>query len=116
LAYYSFLDSKEISFSNEIPKNRKLLEPYMDQAEVKQIVKISAGWYFVQQEEDFLYFYDTRFGQFGFDPDRSPFMWKYKLTPAGNNKVTVERVPPDLSEIGGVGTAFSDLWNRIRGN
>ncbi len=116
LAYYSFLDSKEISFSNEIPKNRKLLEPYMDQAEVKQIVKISAGWYFVQQEEDFLYFYDTRFGQFGFDPDRSPFMWKYKLTPAGNNKVTVERVPPDLSEIGSLGTAFSDLWNRIRGN
>jgi inner membrane protein len=115
-AYYSFLDSKDIHFSKEIPKNHHLLKPYRDQKEIKQLIKIAAGWYFVEEAEDGLYFHDIRFGQFGVDADNSPYIWRYKLTPVSKNKVSVEKSQPDFTANEGVKDALSELWDRIGGN
>lgn len=113
IAYYSFFDSEGIQFSQEIPKNYYLLEPYKDQKVVKQLIKIAAGWYVVEEVDGQLYFIDLRFGQLGVDPDNSPFLWRYKLTPDKNGKINARQVRTDFSEVGGM---FGDLWRRMGGN
>ena len=112
VAYYSFFDSKKIQFSEEIPKNYHLLEPYKDQKEIKQLINIAAGWYIMEEMEGKLFFVDLRFGQIGFNGD-SPFMWRYELTPDGNGKVKVKQVNARPSEMGGM---FKSLWERMGGN
>ncbi|MFT6982865.1 MAG: inner membrane protein [Crocinitomicaceae bacterium] len=112
VAYYSFFDSKDIKFSEEIPKNYHLIAPYKDQKIVKQLIKISAGWYVIREEEGQLYFVDLRFGQLGFNDD-SKFMWQYKLTPDKNGKIAAERLPPNFDSAGGM---FGEMWDRIGGN
>lgn len=113
VAYYSFLDSKKIKFSHEFPKNHHLLEPYKDQKVVKQLIKIAAGWYFIELEGDKMIFYDMRFGQTGMDQDEAKFMWKYELTVNPQGQVEVERGRPDMANIGQM---FDDLMNRMKGN
>lgn len=113
VAYYSLFDTKEIEFSREFPKNHHLLEPYKDQKEVKQLIKIAAGWYFIEQEGDKLIFYDMRFGQTGMDQDDSKFMWRYELTPNADGQLEIERGRPDMANIGQM---FDDLMNRVKGN
>ena len=44
-AYYSLFDKKEITYSKEFFKNHHLLEPYLEQKVIKQLIDISAGWY-----------------------------------------------------------------------
>lgn len=112
VAYYSFFDSKDIKFSEEIPKNYHLLAPYKDQKVVKQLIKISAGWFVMREEEEELYFVDLRFGQLGFDDD-SKFMWQYKLTLDKNGEIAAERLPPNFESAGGM---FGEMWNRMGGN
>lgn len=114
MGYYSFFDSKAISFSPEIPKNHHLLEPYKDQKVVKQLKKIAAGWYYVEQVEGGLIFTDIRFGQFGFEED-SPFFWQYKLTVDRDGVMSAVQLK-DVQEKADFGKAFSELGKRIKGN
>ncbi|MFT5861134.1 MAG: inner membrane protein [Flavobacteriaceae bacterium] len=113
-AYYSLLDSKkDIYFSHEFPKNHELLKGMEDHKQVAQILKIADGWYIVEEEGDDLIVTDLRFGQFGMDVDESPFMWKYRIV-LNNGKVDhVERMEP---EIGNMGEVFDELWGRMKGN
>lgn len=112
--YYSLFDSKEISFLKEVPKNHHLLNPYLDQKAVQQLLKISRGWYYVEEAEDGLVFTDIRFGQFGFDDD-SPYLWKWKLTKNPDGKVEVTRLQPSSGNLD-FSKALSDLKERIKGN
>jgi inner membrane protein len=114
VGYYSFFDSKEITFSPEFKKNHHLLEPYKQQKVVKQLKHIAAGWYLIEQRErDTLVFTDIRFGQFGFEED-SPFFWKYKLwmNEEGVMEAKQIQMPNDID----FGKAFGDLGDRIAGN
>jgi len=114
MGYYSFFDSKEITFSPEFIKNHHLLEPYKDQKVVKQLKQIAAGWYLVEQaKQDTLLFTDIRFGQFGFEED-SPFFWKYKLWM--NDKGIMEAYQIQMKEKVDFGKAFGELGDRIKGN
>ena len=112
VAYYSFFDSQDIKFSEEIPKNYHLIAPYKNQKIIKQLIKISAGWYVIREEEGKLYFVDLRFGQLGFKED-SKFMWQYKLTPDKNGKIAAERLPPNFDSAGGM---FGEMLGRLGGN
>lgn len=112
--YYSFFDSKEITFSPELTKNHHLLEPYKEQKVIKQLKKIAAGWYLIDQvNQDTLLFTDIRFGQFGFD-DESPFFWKYKLwmNKQGIMEAKKVQMPDDIN----LGKIFGGLGDRIAGN
>ena len=70
------------------------------------MIKISAGWYVIREEEGQLYFVDLRFGQLGFKED-SKFMWQYKLILDKNGKVAAERLPPNFDSAGGTTSIFS---------
>ena len=114
MGYYSFFDSKEITFSPEFKKNHHLLEPYKQQKVVKQLKNIAAGWYLIEQRErDTLEFTDIRFGQFGFEED-SPFFWKYILWMNEEGVMEAKQIQmPDNIDFG---KAFGDLGDRIAGN
>ena len=116
MAYYSIFDSQPIQFSEEFPKNHHLLEPYKDQKAVKQLIKISQGWYMVREEDGKLYYIDLRFGQLGFDPDESDFIWKFELVPDENGQLEIERLQPDLQKAGDIRTIMKSLWQRMLGN
>ncbi|MBM77687.1 MAG: metal-dependent hydrolase [Crocinitomicaceae bacterium] len=112
-AYFSLFDSQKIQFSDEFKKNHELLNPYIDQKVVQQLIKISAGWYFVEKEENSFLFWDIRFGQVGIDLNNSPFIWCYKLTPNENGQIGVERLRPDFKNMKGM---LTTLFNRAKGN
>lgn len=112
MAYYSILDSKSVRFSEEFPKNHHLLEPYKDQKVVQQLIKISAGWYMIQEEDGKLYFVDLRFGQAGFGPN-DPFIWKFELSPDENGQIHAEKIRTDMTKVGAMG---GELWTRMWGN
>ena len=115
MGYYSFFDSKEITFSPEFTKNHHLLDLYKDQKVVKQLKSIAAGWYLVKQgEQDTLIFTDIRFGQFGFEED-SPFFWNYKLWMNEEGIMEAKQVQRNTQDID-FGEAFSALGDRISGN
>ena len=115
VANYSFLDSKAIEFSKEFPKNYHLLAPYKEQKEVKQLIKIAAGWYVMEEIDGELFFVDLRFGQMGMDINKAPFLWRYKLIPDEKGQIRVERARQDFGK-SSAGSIFSELWNRIKGN
>lgn len=115
VANYSLFDSKEIEFSREFPKNYHLIEPYKNQKEVKQLIKIAAGWYIMEEIDGELFFVDLRFGQMGMDINNAPFLWRYKLLSDEKGKVRVERARQDFGE-SSAESVFSELWTRIKGN
>ena len=112
-AYYSLFDKKEITYSKEFLKNHHLLEPYLDQKVIKQLIEISAGWYRIEEKNGKLLFWDLRFGQMGMDVNNASFLWYYELNidETGNVKA-VKRQP----EIKNFKMVFKELFNRIKGN
>ena len=70
----------------------------------------------IREEEGKLYYIDLRFGQLGFNPDNSEFIWKFELVPDKNGQLEIERLQPDLQKAGDIGTIMRSLWSRIWGN
>ncbi len=112
-ADYSLFDSQDITFSKEFSKNHHLIEPYLDQHVIQQLINISAGWYLIEQTKDKLIFWDLRFGQIGLDLDTAPFLWSYDLTIDNNGKVIALKNDPKMDNIDQI---FSDLLVRVKGN
>jgi inner membrane protein len=112
-AYYSLFDKQEITYSKEFLKNHHLLEPYLEQKVIKQLIDISAGWYRIEEKNGKLLFWDLRFGQMGMDVNNASFLWYYELNidKTGNVKA-VKRQP----EIKNFKMVFKELFNRIKGN
>jgi inner membrane protein len=112
-AYYSLFDKQEITYSKEFLKNHHLLEPYLEQKVIKQLIDISAGWYRIEEKNGKLLFWDLRFGQMGMDVNNASFLWYYELNidKIGNVKA-VKRQP----EIKNFKMVFKELLIRIKGN
>ena len=113
-AYYSFFDKSPIVFNSEIPKNHELLTAYAEQDDIRTIIELSRGFYFIEEVEDGFIYTDMRFGQFGFT-ENSPFGWKYKLTknPAGELTIKQLELPAGSANFSEV---FSSLMEPIKGN
>ena len=112
-AYYSLFDKQEITYSKEFLKNHHLLEPYLDQKVIKQLIDISAGWYSIEEKNGKLLFWDLRFGQMGMDVNNASFLWYYELNIDETGNMTAVKRQPEIKNFKMV---FKDLFNRIRGN
>ncbi|MDG1689753.1 MAG: metal-dependent hydrolase [Flavobacteriales bacterium] len=112
-AYYSLLDKQEITYSKEFLKNHHLLEPYLDQKVIKQLIDISAGWYKIEEKNGKLLFWDLRFGQMGMDVNNASFLWYYELNIDETGNVTAVKRQPEIKNFKMV---FKELFNRIKGN
>lgn len=112
-AYYSLFDKQEITYSKEFLKNHHLLEPYLEQKVIKQLIDISAGWYRIEEKNGKLLFWDLRFGQMGMDVNNASFLWYYELNIEENGNVSAIKRQPEIKNFKLV---FKELFNRIKGN
>ena len=111
-AYYSLFDKKEITYSKEFAKNHELIEPYLDQKIIKQLIKISAGWYRIEKRNDKLLFWDLRFGQMGIDVNSSSFLWYYELNIDEKGKINAIKKQPEINNFKEI---FSSIYKRAKG-
>ena len=112
-AYYSIFDKQEITYSKEFLKNHHLLEPYLEQKVIKQLIDISAGWYRIEEKNGKLLFWDLRFGQMGMDVNNASFLWYYELNIEENGNVSAIKRQPEIKNFKLI---FKELFNRITGN
>ena len=112
-AYYSLFDKQEITYSKEFLKNHHLLEPYLEQKVIKQLIDISAGWYRIEEKNGKLLFWDLRFGQMGMDVNNASFLWYYELNIEENGNVSAIKRQPEIKNFKLV---FKELFIRIKGN
>ena len=112
-AYYSLFDKQEITYSKEFLKNHHLLEPYLEQKVIKQLIDISAGWYRIEEKNGKLLFWDLRFGQMGLDVNNASFLWYYELNIGENGNMTALKRQPKIKNFKLV---FKELFNRIKGD
>jgi inner membrane protein len=112
-AYYSLFDKQEITYSKEFLKNHHLLEPYLEQKVIKQLIDISAGWYRIEEKNGKLLFWDLRFGQMGMDVNNASFLWYYELNIDEDGNVSAIKRQPEIKNFKLV---FKELFNRITGN
>ena len=112
-AYYSLFDKQEITYSKEFLKNHHLLEPYLEQKVIKQLIDISAGWYRIEEKNGKLLFWDLRFGQMGMDVNDASFLWYYELNIKENGNMSAIKRQPEIKNFKLV---FKELFNRIKGN
>lgn len=112
IGYYSLLDERDsIQFSVDYPKNLKKAKKFLETNDFKTIERISKGWFFIEEKDGELYFVDARFGQGGVEPNKSPFLWKFKLIEDQNGELRIEQAPRKLD----YGKAIGELWERIKG-
>ena len=112
-AYYSLFDKQKVTYSKEFLKNHHLLEPYLEQKVIKQLIDISAGWYRIEEKNGKLLFWDLRFGQMGMDVNNASFLWYYELSIDESGNVSAIKRQPEIKNFKMV---FKELFNRIKGN
>lgn len=116
VAYYSLFDSQPIHFSHEYLKNDQLIEKFRNQHVMEQMLRISKGWYMIEHKDKQLFFVDLRFTQLGFDPDRSPFLWRFQLEEDKDGQLLQAPLQPRLQNSDDLKNALGALWVRIWGN
>ena len=87
-----------------------MLEPYLEQKVIKQLIDISAGWYRIEEKMG-NYFWDLRFGQMGMDVDTASFLWYYELILDKNGIVSAIKRQPEIKNMSGI---FSSLLIKPR--
>jgi len=114
IAYYSFFDKKAISFGSEIPKGHDLLTPYKDQKDIKTLIELSRGFYFIEEVADGFIYTDLKFGQYGFT-ENSPYIWQYKLTKNSEGTLIIKKLDFPATSTS-TSTALGLLIERVKGN
>jgi inner membrane protein len=112
IGYSSFFDKNKIQFS-KYPKNHHLLGDLARHPKVKRMIKISKGFYTVNELNNDLYFNDLRFGVLSTQKNAENFVFKYKI------KLDKNGIPFFIEEAKGKQEGkklLSDLWIRIKGN
>jgi len=112
IGYYSFFDSKPISFQ-PYPKNHELLGDLQHNEKVKEMISISKGWYSITSKDGDLYYNDLRFGLLSMEADAENFVFQYVIDVEDNGTVNFLEVPKDAIE---GKKLLSELWQRVKGN
>lgn len=111
--YYSLLDKTEnVEYSNLIPQNLHLLKGLENEKKVKQLIKISEGWFTLEKKEGKLLFNDLRFGQNGIDAENSKFIFSFELKYNESGEFEVIEQPRTIEQGGAL---ISSLFERIKG-
>lgn len=113
IGYYSLLDDKEeVEYSSFIPQNIQLLDKFKNEKKIKQLIKISEGWFTLEDIDGRIYFNDLRFGQNGIDAKNSKFIFSFELRYNDNGILEVIEQPRTIEQ-GGV--LLKALFNRVKG-
>lgn len=111
LADYSLLDSQPIRFY-PVPKNHHLLGDLIHDKNVQRLIKITEGWFTVEQEGDMLYLNDLRFGLLNNNMANPQFAFSYQLIPTQETiHIAENRKTREDARL-----LLRQLWQRIKGN
>ena len=77
--YYSLFDKSLPSFTDKFPKNHHMLQPFIDEKKIQQLIILSNGHYILTNENNKLIFWNLKIGQKGFDKNASPYIWSYVI-------------------------------------
>jgi inner membrane protein len=92
VGYRSVFESKKEMTFEYFPRNDSLLQPYIQQENVQQLIRFSQQFYTVDKRNDTLLFNDLRFGQvIGWQNPREKFAFHYFLQYPEQNKLVVQR-------------------------
>lgn len=81
--YFSLFDKSKPVFTKKFPKNHNMLQPFIDQKKIQQLIILSNGNYLMTKENNELIFWNLKLGLKGFDENASPYIWSYIIK---NNK------------------------------
>ncbi len=109
---YSFFDTKTIQFQF-IPTQKELINNIEDTAVIKQLKRISEGWYCITQKEEQLLFNDLRFGVMNADKNDMQFSFSYHITEENGEIKAVELPNKNRKE---AKKLLGKLWVRMLGN
>lgn len=112
IADYSFFDTKPIQFQF-IPKQNELITEYENEAVIKQLKRISEGWYCITQKENQLLFNDLRFGVMNADENNLQFSFSYQITEENGEIKAAELPNKNRKE---AKKLLGKLWVRLWGN
>jgi len=112
IADYSFFDTKPIQFQF-IPKQNELITDYENEAVIKQLKRISEGWYCITQKENLLLFNDLRFGVMNADKNDLQFSFSYQITKENGEIKAAELPNKNRAQ---AKKLLGKLWVRLWGN
>jgi len=75
--YYSLFDKSMPVFTKKFPKNHHMLQPFIDEKKIQQLIILSNEHYLMTRENNELIFWNLKLGQKGFDEKASPYIWSY---------------------------------------
>ena len=82
--YYSLFDKSMPVFTKKFPKNHDMLQPFINDKKIQQLIILSNNHYIMTNENDKLIFWNLKLGLKGFDEKASPYIWSYVIEK--NNK------------------------------
>ena len=77
--YYSLFDKSKPVFTKKFPKNHDMLQPFIDEKKIQQLIILSNGHYLMTRENNELIFWNLKLGLKGFDENASPYIWSYVI-------------------------------------
>lgn len=112
-AEYSLFDSKDIRFSEVLPKQDHLIKEFETEEKIQTLKRITKGWYTIEQQDDKLIFNDLRFGRIGLNDSNAPFAFSFELFYDENGNFQAPERPKSFKQSKGL---LPTLIKRIAGN
>lgn len=114
IGYYSLFDkSDDIIYSEFIPKNHHLLGKMANEKKIKQLIKITEGWYTIEEKEGKLLLNDLRFGQSSVNAQiTTDFIFSFELFYDEKGEFQAIERPRTMKD---GGKMFGQLIERIKG-
>ena len=111
--YYSLFDKSEILFSKEFEKKHSILEPYLENKKIQQLISIANGHYLVRKENNKIIFWSLKLAQNGFKQNSTPFLWSYEIIDHGD-EIIVNR-GKSFRENRSFSSEFEEFYERLKG-
>lgn len=112
IGYYSLLDNDKAVDFRFYPKQHTLLQPYRHYEKLQKLLRLTNGYYTVEQNKDTFYINDLRFGQLdGWGEAKEGFTFVYIMKPVQDG-LTFSQKPNDLKKARGL---MGNLFDRVLG-
>ena len=89
-AYYSLFDKSMPVFTKKFPKNHHMLQPFIDEKKIQQLIILSNEHYLMTNENNELIFWNLKLGLKGFDNNASPYIWSYVIKNNGKGQIFLD--------------------------
>ncbi len=112
ITYYSLFDENQTLKLNVFPKNEQWLTPYRNNPEVERLIKLTKGFYTIEQTPEGVAMNDLRFGLTeGFNNGGGDFVFTYLINETDKG---IEITQKEQS-FDGMKDVMQSLWQRILG-